>query len=340
MLGGTGATEYKVWVATLNQLVFLPVAYYLEVFAREAKLYRFVHDPNLGKIDIMYTNYSFMHLEPTGLQSALLNLSNAIVKGMFECLHYFPSAMGVQKDLHQQGKRMGNGQGCDLCLNCFHYSDWDTIVNLFQYQNDIFQMPLDSPSSSILAAAGCGSPPGGGPAHGGGPPGGDPSSGGPLGHGTRGGAQGSKGATSLSGRSYCVLVQPKFGTPGVQHSAGTSQTQTQQTGTYSGTSQQRHQRKAELARMHTGTNTFPPHTTAHCQQPVQPNIQPLDIPCTHSLPIRGNLSNRLSNGCNAGSSWNQITGTYTHSSASTIEKNTHEKPDRISTSNFINNEEK
>ena len=37
MWGGTGATEYKGWVATLNQLVFLPVAYYLEVFAREAK---------------------------------------------------------------------------------------------------------------------------------------------------------------------------------------------------------------------------------------------------------------------------------------------------------------
>ena len=77
----------------------------------------------------------------------------------------------------------------------------------------------------------------------------------------------------------------------MQHSAGTSQKQTQQTSTYSGTSQQRHQRKAQLARMHTGTNTFPPHPTAHCQQPVQPNIQPLDIPCMHGLPIRGNLSN-------------------------------------------------
>ena len=37
--GGMGATEYKGWVALLNQLVFLPVAYYLKVFAREAKLY-------------------------------------------------------------------------------------------------------------------------------------------------------------------------------------------------------------------------------------------------------------------------------------------------------------
>ena len=52
MWRGTGTTEYKGWVATLNQLVFLPVAYYLEDFAREAKLYRFVHDPDLGKIDI------------------------------------------------------------------------------------------------------------------------------------------------------------------------------------------------------------------------------------------------------------------------------------------------
>ena len=49
MWGGTGATEYKGWVAMLNQLVFLPVAYYLKVFAREAKLYRFVRDPDLGK---------------------------------------------------------------------------------------------------------------------------------------------------------------------------------------------------------------------------------------------------------------------------------------------------
>ena len=99
--GGMGATEYKGGVATLNQLVFLPIAYYLEVFAREAKLYRFVHNPDLGKIDIAHTNYLFMHLEPIGLQSALLDLSNAILKGMFECLHYFPSAMGVQKDLHE-----------------------------------------------------------------------------------------------------------------------------------------------------------------------------------------------------------------------------------------------
>ena len=49
MWGGTGATEYNGWVATLNQLVFLPVAYYLEVFAREAKLYRFVHILIWGK---------------------------------------------------------------------------------------------------------------------------------------------------------------------------------------------------------------------------------------------------------------------------------------------------
>ena len=184
----------------LNQLVFLPIAYYLEVFAREAKLYRFVCDPDLGKIDITYTNYSFMLLEPIGLQSTLLDLSNAKVKGMFECLHYFPTAMGVQKDLHRQGKRINNGKGDgqdrDLCLNCFHYSDWDTIVNLFQYQNDVFQMPLDSLSSSILAAAGHGSPPGGGPPHGGGPP-----AGGPPGGGSKGGGQGGKGATSPSGRS-------------------------------------------------------------------------------------------------------------------------------------------
>ena len=37
--GGMGTTEYKGWVAMLTQLVFLPVAYYLEVFAMEAKLY-------------------------------------------------------------------------------------------------------------------------------------------------------------------------------------------------------------------------------------------------------------------------------------------------------------
>ena len=80
-------------------------------------------------------NYSFMHLEPISLQSALLDLSNAIVKGMFECLHYFSTAMGVQKDLHEQGKRVnnsrGDGQDHDLCLNCLHYSDWDTILDLF-----------------------------------------------------------------------------------------------------------------------------------------------------------------------------------------------------------------
>ena len=203
--GGTGATEYKGWVAMLNQLVILPVAYYLKVFAREAKLYRFVHDPDLGKINITYMKYSFMHLEPIGLQCALMDLSNALVKGMFECLHYFPSAMGVQKDLHDQGKRVnnsrGDGQDRDLCLNCFHYSDWDTIVDLFKYHNDAFQMPSSSPSSSILHAAGTG-----------GPPGGDPPGHGALGHGGR---SGGKGATSPSGRTYRGLVAPKFGAGGV-----------------------------------------------------------------------------------------------------------------------------
>ena len=196
---------------------------------------------------------------------------------MFECLHYFPAAMGVQKDLHEQEKRVNNSRGDDqdrdLCLNCFHYSDWDTIVNLFQYQNDTFQMPGSSPSSSILAAAGQSSPSGGGP----------------PGHGGRGSG---KDTTSPSGRSFHGLVQPKFGTGGVQHSAAaTSQTQTQQTSICSGTSQQRHQRRAELARQHTGTSTFPPHPTHLRLQHMQHNVQLKDIPCMHGLPIRGNLSN-------------------------------------------------
>ena len=90
-------------------------------------------------------------------------------------------------------------------------------------------MPESSPSSSILAAKGRGGPPGGG-APGGGPSGGGPSGGGAPGSGGRGGG---KGTTSPSRRSFCGLVQPKFGTGGVQHSSpGTSQTQTQQNGTY------------------------------------------------------------------------------------------------------------
>ena len=222
--GGTGATEYKGWVAMLNQLVFLPVAYYLEVFAREAKLYRFVCDTDLGKIDITYMNYLFMHLEPMGLQCALMDLNHTIVKGMFECLHYFPTAMGVQKDLHDQGKRVNNSRGNDqdhnLCLNCFHYSDLDTIVDLFQYQNDAFQMPSGSPSSSILSAVGTGGPPGGGAPGGGAPGGGAPDC---------GGRSGGKGITSPSGRSYHGLVAPKFDAGDVQHSSTcTSQTGTQQ----------------------------------------------------------------------------------------------------------------
>ena len=277
MWGGTGATEYKGRVATLNQLVFLPTAYYLEVFAREAKLYQFVRGPDLGKIDKTHMNYSFMHLEPMGLQCALMDPSHAIVKGMFKCLHYFPAAMGVQKDLHDQGKRVnnsrGNGQYRDLCLNCFHYSDWDTIVDLFQYQTDAFQMPSGSPSSSIVSAAGTGGPPSGG-APGGGAPG-------------CGGRSGGKGTTSPSGRSYHGLVAPKFGAGGVQHSSAcTSQTETQQKGIYShGTSLQKYQRKSELARQCTGANTFPPPPAL-----LRHNIQTIDTPCTHGLPIRGNLS--------------------------------------------------
>ena len=279
MWGGTGATEYKGWVAMLNQLVFLPIAYYLEVLAREAKLYRFVHDPDLGKIDITYMNYSFMHLEPMGLQCALMDMSHAIVKGMFECLHFFPSAMGVQKDLHDQGKRennsRGDGQDRNLCLNYFHYSDLDTIVDLFQYHNDAFQMPSSSPSSSILYAAGTGDPPGGGApggdppgggalGHGGGAPGcvGGAPGGGALGHGApgHGGRSGGKGTTSPSGRTYHGLVAPKFGAGGVQHSsAHTSQTETQQKFIYShGTSLQKYQRMSELSRQCTGAKTFPP----------------------------------------------------------------------------------
>ena len=59
-----------------------------------------------------------MHLEPMGLQCALMDLSHAIVKGMFECLHYFPAAMGVQKDLHDQGKRVNNNRGDGQDCNC------------------------------------------------------------------------------------------------------------------------------------------------------------------------------------------------------------------------------
>ena len=301
MWGGTGATEYKGWVAMLNQLLFLPVAYYLKVFAREVKLYRFVRDPDLGKIDITYTNYSFMQLEPMGLQCALMDLNHAIVKGMFECLHYFLSDMGVQKDLHDQGKRVnnsrGDGQDHDSCLDCFHYSDWDTIVDLFQYHNDAFQMPSGSPSSSILYAAGTGGPPGGGP------PGGDPPGGGAPGHGCGppgcgggalgcgapgcGGRSGGKGRTSPSGRTCCGLVAPKFGAGDVQHSSAcTSQTETQQKFIYSyGTSLQKYQRMSELTRQCTGAKTFPPPPTLLCD-----NIQPIDIPHTHGLPIRSNLS--------------------------------------------------
>ena len=193
-----------------------------------------------------------------GLQCALMDLSHALVKGMFECLHYFPTAMGVQKDLHDQGKRVnnsrGDGQDHDLCLNCFHYSDWDTIVDLFLYHNDAFQMPSGSTSSSILYAAGTGGPPGGGA------PGGDPPGGGALGHGApgHGGRSGGKGTTSPSGRTYHGLVAPKFGAGGVQHSSGhTSQTETQQKSIYShGTSQQRYQRMCELKRQCIGAKTF------------------------------------------------------------------------------------
>ena len=220
-----------------------------------------------------------MHLEPIGLQCALMDPSHALVKGMFECLHYFPSAMGVQKDLHDQGKRVnnsrGDGQDHDLCLNCFHYSDWDTIVVLFKYHNDAFQMPSGSPSSSILHAAGTGGDPGcGALGCGRGAPG-------------HGGRSGGKGATSPSGRTYHGLVAPKFGAGGVQHSSGhTSQTEMQQKSIYShGTSQQRYQRMCELKSQRTGAKTFPPPPTH-----LRDNIQPIDIPHTHGLPIRSNMS--------------------------------------------------
>ena len=109
-----------------------------------------------------------------------------------------------------------------ICASCFHYSDWDTIVNLFQYQNDAFQMPGSSHSSNILDAAGRGGHPGGGPPGGGSQGGGAPG-GGPPGHG----GKGSKDTTPLSRRSLCGLVPAKFCTGGVQQSAaGTSQTNT------------------------------------------------------------------------------------------------------------------
>ena len=141
-------------------------------------------------------------------------------------------------------------------------------------------MPSSLPSSSILHAAGTGGAPGGGA------PGGDPPG---HGHGApgRGGRSGGKGATSPSGRTYHGLVAPKFGAGGVQHSSGhTSQTETQQKSIYShGTSQQRYQRMCELRSQCTGAKTFPP-PPAH----LRDNIQPIDIPLTHGLPIRSNLS--------------------------------------------------
>ena len=138
-------------------------------------------------------------------------------------------------------------------------------------------MPSGSPSSSILYTTGTGGPPGGGA----------PGSG-ALGHGApgHGGRSGGKGTTSPSGRTYRGLVAPKFGVGGVQHSsAHTLQTETQQKFIYShGTSLQKYQKMSELTRQCTGAKTFHPPPTL-CD-----NIQPIDIPCTHGLPIRSNLS--------------------------------------------------
>ena len=175
--------------------------------------------------------------------------------------------------------------GSDLCsfISWRHQRLMTTEVERNEYT------PLKLDSGILNGPPGCGDP--GCDPPGGGAPGGDPPGHGALGRGCgapgHGGRSGGKGATPPSGRTYHGLVAPKFGARGVQHSSGhTSQAETQQKSIYlHGTSQQRYQRMCELKSQRTGAKTFPP-PPAH----LRDNIQPMDIPRTHGLPIRSNLS--------------------------------------------------
>ena len=84
---GKGSIENKGWVATLQNLCFLPVTYYLEVRDIAAHLYRIQHKPHSRIIDLQYIKYSFQK-EPTQFHVVMVDLSMAVVKGLIELLQF------------------------------------------------------------------------------------------------------------------------------------------------------------------------------------------------------------------------------------------------------------
>ena len=102
---GKGSMEYKGWVATLKNLCFLPVTYYLEVRDIAAHLYQIQHKPNPGIIDLQYTEFNFQK-DPSAFQALMVDLSKAIVKGLMELLQYIDIGLKSFLDYDKSGKNV------------------------------------------------------------------------------------------------------------------------------------------------------------------------------------------------------------------------------------------
>ena len=102
---GKGSMEYKGWVATLKNLCFLPVTYYLEVRDIAAHLYQIQCKPKSGIIDPQYTEFNFQK-DPAEFQAVMVDLSKAIVKGLMELLQYIDISFKSFLDYDKSGKNV------------------------------------------------------------------------------------------------------------------------------------------------------------------------------------------------------------------------------------------